>query len=113
MGKHIFCQQNTTMVVARGRRGLKGAGGTIERGVIGTHHVVPDAGTLRHKVDSIVAVTLVEATDLKAVHAVRAIEVCRQLDLDIGIAGRSACELELKHLVLLDGGHNNASKLSD
>lgn len=51
--------------------------------------------------------------DLKAVLAIRAVKSRRQLDFDIGIAGRSARELELKHLVLLDDSHDNASKLSD
>ena len=113
MGKHVFYQQHSTMVVARGRHGLKRAGGTIELGVVGTHRVVPDAGALGHKVNSVAAIALVEAMDLKAVLAICAGKPCRQLDLDIGIAGRGARELELKHLVLLDGGHNNASKLSD
>ena len=113
MTEHVLCQQHAAMVFARGRRGFKRAGGAIELGVVGTHRVVPDAGALGHKVDSVAAVALIEAMNFKAVLAVRAIEARRQLDLDIGIAGRGARKLELKHLVLLDGGHNNASKLSD
>ena len=113
MAEHVLCQQHAAVVVARGRRGLKRAGGAIELGVVGAHRVVPDAGALGHKVDSVAAIALVEAMDLKAVLAVHAIESRRQLNLDIGIAGRGTRKLELKHLVLLDGGHNNASKLSD
>jgi len=113
VGEHILCQQHATMIGARGGHGLKRAGGTIELGVIGAHRVVPDTGALGHKVDSVAAIALVEAMDLKAVLAIRAVKSRRQLDFDIGIAGRSARELELKHLVLLDDSHDNASKLSD